>query len=74
MSVIYEPMLSWMPPSSLGAYPDRLARSGGHCHVGTPGFGSQRRLGEPFPVFLLLVAGGKTGRYVVLAASMLGWI
>jgi membrane protein YqaA with SNARE-associated domain len=28
---------------------------------------------EPFPVFLLLVALAKTGRYVALAALTLGW-
>jgi hypothetical protein len=67
-------MLSWMPPSSLGAYPDRLAQSGRHRHVGTPGFASQRRPRKPFPVFLLLVAVGQTGRDVVLAAPTLGWI
>lgn len=30
-------------------------------------------LREPFPVFLLLVAVAKTGRYLVLAAATLGW-
>lgn len=30
-------------------------------------------LREPFPVFLLLVAAAKIGRYVVLAALTLGW-
>lgn len=30
-------------------------------------------LREPFPVFLLLVAVAKIGRYVVLAALTLGW-
>ena len=30
-------------------------------------------LREPFPMFLLLVAVAKTGRYLVLAAATLGW-
>jgi len=31
-------------------------------------------LREPFPMFLLLVAAAKTGRYLVLAGIALDWV